>query len=153
MNRIFLLLALRERLILQGKFKCWIMSSTDKLYDAFGELIYVLAMSDGIIQPAERAVIERKLAEHQWGQEIKWSFDYEEKQNRSLDELYQKVIISCERHGPDPEYRFLIEVLEEIAEVNLGIQASEKEVMDTFVQDLTLKFREDIERINKSKNK
>ncbi|MGD1843802.1 MAG: TerB family tellurite resistance protein [Salibacteraceae bacterium] len=128
------------------------MAATDKLYDAFGELIYVLAMSDGVIEPVELAVIEKKLAEHEWGQAIKWSFDYEVKQNRSLEELYKKVIIYCERHGPDSEYAFLIEVLEEVAHANAEFHASERKVLDSFVSDLTKKFKADIERINKRSN-
>ena len=124
------------------------MKSTEKLFDAFGELIYVIAMVDGEIQKEEIAAIEKKLSSHKWGKEIKWSFDYEVKKNQSVDDLYKKVISYCEIHGPEPEYQFLLDVIDEVARSNNGINENERNVMNNFVQDLTKKFREDIERIN-----
>lgn len=124
------------------------MKNTEKLIEAFGELIYVVAMSDGAIQKQELVVIENKLAVHKWGEDIKWSFDYEVKKNRSIEELYKKVITYCEMHGPDPEYQFLLNLIEDVAAASKGVEKSEKKVMDGFVKDLTEKFRLDIERIN-----
>lgn len=124
------------------------MKNTEKLIEAFGELIYVVAMTDGAIQREELAVIEDKLATHKWGEDIKWSFDYEVKKNRSIEELYKKVITYCEMHGPDAEYQFLLNVVEEVATASKVIDKEEKEIMDGFVRDLTKKFRSDIERIN-----
>ena len=40
------------------------MVSKTRLYDAFGELIYAVAIADGLIQEEETAVIERTLADH-----------------------------------------------------------------------------------------
>jgi hypothetical protein len=62
--------------------------------------------------------------------------------------LYKKVILYCESHGPDPEYNFLFNVLEEVAASSNGIEESEKAVMDDFKTDLLRKFRADINRIN-----
>ena len=124
------------------------MKDTDKLIEAFGELIYVVAMADGSIQKDELAVIEQKLATHKWGEDIKWSFDYEVKKKNSIEDLYKKVITYCEMHGPDSEYQFLMEVVEDVAKASDGIDKSEKAVMDDFVTDLTNKFKKDIERIN-----
>ena len=75
------------------------MKNTEKLIEAFGELIYVVAMADGAIQKQELRVIETKLSSHKWGADIKWSFDYEVKKNASVEELYKKVISYCEMHG------------------------------------------------------
>ena len=124
------------------------MKNTAKLIEALGELIYVVAMADGIIQKEELEVIEKKLADHKWGEDIKWSFDYEVKNNGSVEELYKKVISYCEMHGPDPAYNFLLEVVEEVANASSGIDTDEQKVMDGFVSDLTTKFRADIDRIN-----
>ena len=124
------------------------MRNTDKLYEAFGELIYVVAMADGEIQPEELQVIEKRLAAHPWGEDIKWSFDYEVKKNRDLDDLYKKVVYYCEEHGPDEEYAFLMEVLEEGAAAHAGTSETEQAVSDNFVKDLTEKFKADLERIN-----
>ena len=125
------------------------MKNTEKLIEAFGELIYVIAMADGTIQKEELEVIEQKLANHKWGEDIKWSFDYEIKKNRSIEELYDRVITYCEMHGPDAEYQFLMEVIEEVANASNGIEDKEQQVMDDFVRDMTNKFKKDMERINK----
>ncbi len=124
------------------------MKDTDKLIEAFGELLYVVAMADGNIQKEELAAIESKLAHHKWGEDIKWSFDYEVKKNRSVEDLYKKVITYCEMHGPDPEYQFLMELVEDIAQASDGVDTQEQAVMDNFVLDLTTQFKKDIDRIN-----
>lgn len=124
------------------------MKNTEKLIEAFGEMIYVVAMTDGTIQKEELEVIENKLAAHKWGEDIKWSFDYEVKKKNSIEDLYKKVITYCEMHGPDAEYQFLLNVIEGVAAASNGIDRDEKEVMDGFVNELTEKFRADIERIN-----
>jgi tellurite resistance protein len=121
---------------------------TDKLIEAFGEMIYVVAKVDGKIQASELKVVEEKLANHKWGEDIKWSFDYEVKKDRSIEDLYKKVINYCEAHGPDVEYEFLMEIVAAVANASDGIEDSEQAVMDNFVKDLTDKFRADIDRIN-----
>ncbi len=105
-------------------------------------------MADGTIQKEELETIENRLSKHKWGEDIKWSFDYEVKNNNSIEDLYKKVVTYCEMHGPDEEYQFLIEVIEEVAKSSDGVDKDEKEVMDNFVIELTNKFKEDIERIN-----
>jgi len=124
------------------------MKSTEKLIDAFGELIYVLAMSDGAIQDEELEALNKKLADHKWGKDIKWSFDYEVEKNNPIDDLYKKVILYCEQHGPAEEYDFLFNVLEDVANASNGIEDAERKVMDTFKSDLLVKFKADIKRIN-----
>ncbi len=124
------------------------MKSTEKLYEAFGELLYVVAMADGQIQNEELEAIKKKLANHPWGAEIEWSFNYEVKKQNNVNDLYKKVISYCETHGPEQEYLFLTKLLEEVAEASSGIDADEQKVMDTFVYELTEKFKRDIDRIN-----
>lgn len=48
--------------------------SPEKLYEAFGELLYVIAMADGLIQENEITALEQVLAENPWAADIKWSF-------------------------------------------------------------------------------
>ena len=124
------------------------MKNTEKLIEAFGEFIYVVAMADGNIQQEELETIKAKLSKHKWGEDIKWSFDYEVKKERSIEELYDKVITYCEMHGPDPEYNFLLEVAEEVANSHNGIDSNEREVIDNFSADLITKFKEALNRIN-----
>ncbi|CAL2107716.1 TerB family tellurite resistance protein [Tenacibaculum sp. 190524A02b] len=125
------------------------MKSAHKLFESFGELLYVVAMADGSIQKEEMEVIEKRLADHKWGDDIKWSFNYEVNKQNDVNKLYKKVIAYCEDHGPDEEYEFLLDVLEEVSRSSNGIVKEEREVMDNFTNDLIKKFREDIERINK----
>jgi len=124
------------------------MTSIQKLYDAFGELIYVIAMADGKVQEEEVLALEKKLADHPWGESIKWSFDYEMKKSNSIDDLYRKVVSYCEEHGPTEDYVFLLEVMEEVANAHEGKGEKEQEVLDNFVRHLTDKFKSDIARIN-----
>jgi uncharacterized tellurite resistance protein B-like protein len=123
------------------------MKNKEKLYESFGELIYVVAMADGTIQKEELEVIEKKLSLHPWGKEIKWSFDYEVEKRGDMEALYEKVIAHCETLGPDREYEFLIEVLEDVARASDGIDENEEAVINA-VKDLAKRFRGEIDRIN-----
>jgi len=102
------------------------MKDTDKLIEAFGELAYVVAMADGAVQEEEIKALKTKLSGHKWGEDIQWSFDYEVKKQRDPEELYKKVMTYCEMHGPDPEYKFLMELLEDIAKASQGIAPDEQ---------------------------
>ncbi len=125
------------------------MSSKVKLYDVFGELLYVMAMADGEVQAEEVAKLEELLANHPWGREIKWSFDYERKQGSAPEDLYRKVILFCEAHGPDPEYQSMLEIMQAMAKASAGVDLEEQVVLDSFIFSLTERFRADIERINR----
>lgn len=119
----------------------------EKLYEAFGELLYVVAMADGFIQEEEISALERVLAEHPWAADIKWSFNYERKKERAVEEVYARVLDYCTNAGPSPEYQNMIEVMEAMAKASDGIDQEEKEVMDSFSNTLIQKFKSDIEGI------
>lgn len=119
----------------------------EKLYEAFGELLYVVAMADGLIQDEEVSALETVLAAHPWAADIKWSFNYERKKERAVEEVYAKVLDYCTYAGPSPEYQNMIEVMEAMAKASNGVDANEKEVMDTFSYTLIQKFKSDIEGI------
>ena len=123
------------------------MTKKDQLYDAFGELAYVLAMADGTIQPEELAQVKQLLEQQPRGTDIQWSFDYEARSRRPVEEVYQKVIDACQEVGPDPEYPFLIELLEKVASINAGKSAEEDQVISGFTTDLLERFRKDLEAI------
>lgn len=118
-----------------------------KLYDVFGELLYVIARADGIIQPEEVQVLDELLADHDWGTEIRWSFDFEVKEDTPVEEVYLRVISFCQAHGPDPVYAEMIKVMEEMAAAANGVEQSEENVMNGFVHELTERFKRDIERL------
>ena len=122
-------------------------NNPEKLYEAFGELLYVIAMADGFIQEEEVSALEEVLADHPWASDIKWSFDYERKKESSIEEVYSKVLDYCKYRGPHPEYQKMIEVMEVMAMASAGIDAEERAVMDGFVNTLTEKFKNDIKNI------
>jgi uncharacterized tellurite resistance protein B-like protein len=125
-----------------------LMTAKERIYDAFGELAYLVAKADGLIQPEEVEALEAILAQHPHGKEIKWSFDYERRQHNDPEDVYQKVLECCRENGPDPEYAFLLEMLEAVAEASAGIDAREDAVITGFARDLTRRFKEDIQSIN-----
>jgi hypothetical protein len=123
------------------------MSLKEKLYDAFGELIYIVAMADGLIQKEEVEALERILINHPWAKEIIWSFDFEVRRNEDIDFVYTKVLDYCYQNGPDPEYKFLLEILEEVARASDGIHITERAVIKKFTYDLTERFKRDLEKM------
>lgn len=125
------------------------MTDRDRLFDAFGELLYVVAKVDGKIQPAELKKIEEILKGHPWAKEIQWSFNYEMEHDTPIEGLYEKVLIAFERYGPTPDYTKFIEAMEQVAAASAGIDNAEKAVIDSLPRDLTNRFRQDLERINR----
>nr|WP_319400238.1 TerB family tellurite resistance protein [uncultured Carboxylicivirga sp.] len=123
------------------------MSVKTRLYDAFGEMLYVVAMADGIIQPEEIDVLHKALNKHPFGKDIEWSFDYERLHQTDVEELYQKVLNICQENGPDPEYQKLIEIMEEVAHSSDGINTDEQKVIDRFIHELTDRFKNALKEI------
>lgn len=115
--------------------------SKTELYDAFGELLYVLAKADGEVQKEEKETLKNILNNHSWSKEILWSFDYESGKENDLEDLYKKVLNVCYEIGPNPEYQFMLEVLEAVAESSLGIQEEEQQIIDRFKKDLIEEFK------------
>lgn len=124
------------------------MVSKEKLYDAFGELIYAVAKADGLIQVEEKLMLEKILAEHPWASQIHWSFDYESKKDMDPEESYKKALDIFKEHGPDPDYVYLLEILEKVAAASDGIDADEQKVIDSFQSDLYKRFVQDAEKNN-----
>ena len=42
------------------------MGDKEKLHDTFGELLYAVAMADGVIQEAEENAMKEVLKDHPW---------------------------------------------------------------------------------------
>jgi hypothetical protein len=112
-----------------------------QLYDALGELIYALAKVDGLIDEAEIGKLEEVLRSHPWSSEIKWSFDYENRKANSVDEAFAKALQTCKDFGPSPEYTFVIEVLQAVAEASEGTSVQESGMIARFQQELTDYFQ------------
>lgn len=111
-----------------------------QLYDAFGELIYAIAQADGEIQQEEVQKLRELLMGHPWAAEIEWSFKYEKKKTKSIEEAMSKALETCKSYGPSPEYAFLLEVLQLVANASDGVQEEEQAVIDRFQKELTAHF-------------
>ncbi|SDL08671.1 Tellurite resistance protein TerB [Catalinimonas alkaloidigena] len=122
------------------------MTDKEKLYETLGELMFAVAMADGMIQDAEMKTMHQILDRHPWASTIRWSFDYERAKQSSVEENYQKAIAVCHRHGPAPEYHEFIDVMQKIAEANGTVAPEEAHLIQSFSHDLTERFRRDLER-------
>lgn len=130
----------------QIKLKSINMDKKERLYDAMGELLYVIALADGVIQAEELEELDKIVNLHPNGEAIKWSFQYENNHESDPEEVYQKVISACHSYGPSPVYEEFIQAMKQIATAAEGIQTSESKKMQAFSKDLTDRFRADIEK-------
>ena len=121
------------------------MTTEERLYENMGELLYVIAKADGVIQDEELDVIKEILKDHKWAEEIKWSFIYEASRENNIEEVYNKVITSCHMNGPSPIYAEFIEAMNKVAEARNGIDKDEQEKIDSFSKDLIERFHRDID--------
>ncbi|NME71932.1 tellurite resistance TerB family protein [Flammeovirga aprica] len=121
------------------------MSDKEKLYEILGELLFVVAKADGVIQDEEKEALETYFKDHPYGKDIRWSFNYEAKRNTPADVVYNKVIDYCKHYGPANEYQEFIKAMEVVAEAADGIDDNETAVMQSFSQDLLTRFKNDID--------
>ncbi|MEM1319473.1 MAG: TerB family tellurite resistance protein [Bacteroidota bacterium] len=118
------------------------MVSKTRLFDAFGELIYAVAISDGMVQQEEIDSLHKILRGHPWAKEIQWSFDYEHRKQNALMETYNKALDTFKEYGPTKEYAYLIEVLEEVAAASDGVEKKEGILISNFQKSLRAHFVE-----------
>lgn len=119
------------------------MTDEEKLYETMGELLYAVAKADGVIQEDEKTSLQNLLKDHKWKNQINWSFNYEVSKQKSVEEVYSKVITVCDRIGPSPLYKEFIEAMEIVANANNGVDENEAKVMNSFSADLIERFRKD----------
>lgn len=124
------------------------MTEQEKLYETLGELLFVVAKADGIIQDEEKESLKALLKNHAWASEIQWSFNYEETKDSSVEETYKKVINFCHSYGPTPIYEEFIEAMNTIANAHDGVDQHESEIITSFSKDLITRFKRDLERLN-----
>jgi uncharacterized tellurite resistance protein B-like protein len=121
------------------------MIKRERLYDAFGELIYAIALADGAVQKEEIEALNHVLRTHPWAKQIQWSFDYEIENKHSVEDAYQKALDICKENGPDPEYKYLLQVMTAVAKAFGGIVPQEAELIDNFRYELRDRFIKDLE--------
>lgn len=121
------------------------MTDEEKLYETMGELLYVIAKADGVVQDEEKQVLAELLKGHKWAEQIEWSFNYEATREPSVDELYDKVIAVCHRIGPSPIYNEFVSSMEAVAKANDDLDDEEADKIASFSADLIERFKKDIE--------
>ena len=118
--------------------------SKHRLYKTFGELLYLVAIADGVIDPSEIEALDRILQDHPELEEIKWSFEYEMKNNDSVEFLYKRVIETYADNGPDEVYEYFIKALNQLAAADGNVDESESDLIKKFSSDLIARFAEDL---------
>ncbi len=121
------------------------MTDKEKLYEVMGELLYSVALADGVIQKSELKVLKTITANHKWASNIKWSFDYEFSKGQNVDSVYRKALSFCQSYGPAPEYVEFLDLMYKVAEASDGIDENEAALIDSFSYKLSEQFRNDID--------
>ena len=122
------------------------MTESEKLYETLGELIYVVAKADGVISESEKSALKEMLKGHSFATEINWSFNYETSKEKSVNEVYDKVLAVCHRIGPSPVYEEFIEAMNTIAKADNKVDQEEAVILNSFSKDLIERFTKDIEK-------
>ena len=117
------------------------MITNHRLYQTFGELLYLVAIADGVISKVEIDKLNTNLKDHPEQKSIKWSFDYEMANNTSVDNLYKKIIETYSDNGPDEAYDFFINSLEQLAKADGHVEESERDLINKFSSDLLSRFK------------
>jgi uncharacterized tellurite resistance protein B-like protein len=118
----------------------------ERVYEAFGELVYAVAKADGSVQPEEDSTLKEILKKYSWGEQVAWSFEYEKNKNRSIVEAYNRSLDVFAEYGPFREYNNFFEVLEKVAAASGGIDENERSLIQRFKTDLINRLMND-ERI------
>jgi uncharacterized tellurite resistance protein B-like protein len=108
----------------------------EKLFEAFGELIYAVAKIDGIVQPEEIEKMRSLFQYKKGGEEVIWSFNYETKNDNKVKDAYEKALSVMIEFGAYEGYPELIRILNEVAHASNGIDESEKFLISRFEEDL-----------------
>jgi len=117
------------------------MITRHRLYQTFGELLYLVAIADGVISKEETDELNIILKDHSELENIKWSFNYEMDNNTSVDLLYKRIIETYTDNGPDEAYEFFIKSLEQLAKADGVVDKSEQDLINKFSSDLLVRFK------------
>ena len=122
------------------------MISEHRLYSTFGELLYLVAMSDGVVTENEVNKLDEILKDHPASENIKWSFNYELNSNNSIEDLYNKIIETYSDHGADEAYDFFIDALRKLAQADGNLDKKEEILINQFSSDLIERFSKKLEQ-------
>ena len=120
------------------------MVCKEDVYNAFGEVMYAVALADGAIQQEEIKRFNEIIEKHKFGDKIKWSFFHKKEENTPLKVALEKALDTLTTFGPFEDLPFLFNALEEIAKAFNGIVEQERNLIDNFRKDLHEQFKKDM---------
>lgn len=123
------------------------MSTEEKLYQAFGELLYIVAKADGVVQHEEKEELDQLVATHPWATQIQEAFNIALQTNSNTENLYQKVLNTCTEIGPHEAYDQMITYMKKIAMASDGLDSNEQKIITSFTIDLINRFSNEINLI------
>ncbi len=119
------------------------MAEQDKsdLYRSFGDLIYAIAMADGILQEEEKNAIRKIIGDHAMMPFVDESLNRKVKEEISIVSAYYKVMNYIKENKPDPEFHFLLQVLEALSKLSAGVDEDDENLMEDFIADLRSRLK------------
>ncbi len=118
--------------------------SKSRLYDAFGEIIYAVAIADGDVSEKKLTTLKNALIGHPYAEQILWSFCYEKSKGNKLNDAYKRSIQTLLDNGPHMDYVFLFDTLQQIANTNNRMNKKEGRVICSLEKRLMAHYREHI---------
>ena len=116
------------------------MGVKEKLYSSFAELIYAIAMADGILEDIEKEAIENSTNEHPIQGIINQLFEDDNIiEEVSIVGSYKNIVDYYREYGEDEEYAFLINILEELSKACKTDEADE-DLIDSIIDELKEKL-------------
>jgi len=119
------------------------MANKEKVFEAFGELLYAVARAEGKVRKDTSEQLEALLEKYTWASDAIWSFKYEKKRKNTFEETYEHAIDTFVAQGPMAEYETFFELLDELSEESHQLLGSRgKKILINFKRRLNRKFLE-----------
>lgn len=119
------------------------MANKEKVFEAFGELLYAVARAEGKVRKDTAEQVESLLEKYTWASDAIWSFKYEKDRKNTFEETYEHAIDTFVAHGPMAEYETFFELLDELSEESHPLLGNRgKKILVNFKRKLNRKFLE-----------
>lgn len=116
--------------------------NTEKLYDAFGELLYAVLKVEGKVRRDLLVRLEEILCQYKWGKTALWSFNYEEDHKSSIEDAYQKAFYAFKDYGPNEDYQSFFDMMDKINDQYLLLGQKGKRTFERFKRKLRESYAE-----------
>ena len=110
------------------------MTKKDRLFDAFGELLYAILHADQNIKDKNTYldITDQIARKYRITKHIDWNIDYQRRNAHSLENSYMRALMACRDNGPDPDYIDLFDLLKYTTDLNKNLTAENKEFVGGF---------------------